>query len=356
MRTALFIRTAVAISAQQSFEPEHFLKPIQTSNNGMLYALDVPYQNYIPPVPIRRMSRVLKMAISAAIEALRQAGIEQPDAILTGTGRGSVTDMQGFVRDLIVLEEGAMNPTLFIQSTYNSPIGWIAMLTGCRAYNQTFVHRGCSFELALIDAQLCAAEAEKPMSLLVGSYEELTEDYVKIRGKRGYWKQPATLSLDILKHSDTPGSLAGEGAAFFLLTTEASGASAIINGVEIIYFADPDKVRDAVCRVLNEAGLNASDIALVITGQSGDCVRDKLYGPSLQLFPEKPVAAFKPLCGEFETAGSFGLWLANFMLKSDKLPSDLFLYNPVTRVHGPTLVINDFIQGPASVMLLSPCH
>jgi hypothetical protein len=354
MRTALFIRSAVSISAQQSFEPEYFLKPVRVSDNGKLFALDAPYEKYIPPVPIRRMGRILKTAISAALEALKQAGIERPDGILTGTGRGSVSDLQSFVKDLILLDEAALNPTSFIQSTYNSPNGWIALFTGCRGYNQTFVHRGCSFELAVLDAHLFARESERAVNLLVGGYDDLTDEYFQIRGKRQYWKLPPVPSLDILKHSDTPGTVAGEGANFFVLSSEPTGATCCLDGVELIYHADPIQLQEAVERLLKQCEMKVDDIHLVLAGLSGDSVRDSFYKPILQLFSGKPVGVYKPFCGEFETAGAFAVWLANFMFKNDKLPSELFLCNPVTSVKGPILVINDFIQGSASVMLLSP--
>src|SRR5690349_8280470 len=117
MKQALYIRAATAISPQQSFAPEGFLNPLITSNNGRLYAIDAPYDQYISPVAIRRMSRIMKMTISAAMQCLSEAGVKTPDAIITGTGRGGVTDMEVSVKDMIRLEEGSMNPTAFIQST-----------------------------------------------------------------------------------------------------------------------------------------------------------------------------------------------------------------------------------------------
>ncbi|KAK6021762.1 Beta-ketoacyl synthase protein, partial [Ostertagia ostertagi] len=162
------------------------------------------YRPFINPVAIRRMSRLMKMAISAAVQCINEAELMAPDAIITGTGRGSMTDTEHFLNDMIRLEEGAMNPTSFIQSTYNSPNGWIAMLLKCTAYNQTYVHRGSSLELALLDAQLILAEGgEDTRNVLAGSYDELTDDYFLVKGKINYWKDIIPPSLELLQHTDT---------------------------------------------------------------------------------------------------------------------------------------------------------
>jgi 3-oxoacyl-(acyl-carrier-protein) synthase len=354
MKQPLYIKSAVAISPQQTFQPATFLKPVMESNTGKLMALDAPYQQYISPVAIRRMSRILKITISAAMEALNQAGIKTPDGIITGTGRGAVTDMEHFVKDMIRLEEGALNPTIFIQSTYNSPNGWIAMQSACTSYNQTYVHRGCSFELALQDTQMMMAEATNTLNVLTGCYDEMTDEYYTIRKKRGYWKEETINSKDLIKQSQTPGTIGGEGAAFFVLSNDPTQATSVITNIEILFAATEYALRDAVLRILEAASLSPNDISFVMTGLNGDEKQSKLYNASLTAFPETVgIGTFKNLSGEYDTAAGFGLWLVNNILANNSISEEIVIRKKGTEMMKHILLINHFILGTASVTLVS---
>jgi hypothetical protein len=356
MMQPLYIHAATAISPQHSFDREHFLKPAISSDSGRLYALDAPYADYISPVAIRRMSRILKITISTAMHCLKEANIKTPDAIITGTGRGGVTDMEVFVKDMIRLEEGALNPTAFIQSTYNSPNGWIAMQSGCTNYNQTYVHRGCSFELALLDAQMLLSETDEHQNILVGCYDEMTEDYFQIRSKRGYWKQPSVNSATLLSHSATGGTIGGEGAAFFLLNNEKKGSSACIQALTIVHNANSNDLTNAVAQLLKQAETEAGEISLVLTGLNGDCSQAGLYEDVLKtLFKTASAAAFKQLSGEYDTATGFALWLANYLINQAAFPNELLLPSAIMppRQLEKILIINHFIMGTASAILIS---
>ena len=354
MRQPLYIQSAAAISPQHTFSREDFLKPLVRSTAGKLYVLEAPYAQYISPVAIRRMSRILKITISTAMQCLKDAGIASPDAIIIGTGRGAVTDMEHFVKDMIRLEEGALNPTLFIQSTYNSPNGWIAMQSGCTDYNQTYVHRGCSFELALQDAQMMAAEGGGTLHILAGCYDEMTEEYYIIRGKRGYWKQETISSEKLLAHGDTTGTIGGEGSAFFMLSNEPGIAQAVISDLSILYGATAAGIRDSATHMLDAAGINGADISLVLTGLNGDMHQSALYDEAIKLFPANTsIAGFKHLCGEYDTATGFGLWLAVHMLQHNKVPDEVIIRRGGVQPPEHILLINHYILGTASVMLVS---
>lgn len=344
MKQPLYIKSAVAISAQESFETEKFLQPLLTSKTGKLFAQDAPYAQYIAPVAIRRMSRQMKMTISCALEALVRAGIATPDAIITGTGRGGVTDMEHFVKDMILMNEGAMNPTAFIQSTYNSASGWIAMQAKCTGYNQTYVHRGCSFELAVQDAQMLARESALPINLLIGCFDELTEDYYHIRQKRGYWKLPAISSETLYQHDDQPGTIAGEGASFFVLSNEPDEQLNCLRQLKIIYQANAEKINQAIREVTIEEAISLEAIDLILLGDNGDPRQQHLYAKLSDLFPQTRMERFKHLCGEYDTATGFGTWYADWLLRhsqADKKPPRNLL------------LINHYILGSATVIFIT---
>ena len=61
MMKPVYILSACAISPQHSFDPSQFLKPVVSSGEGKLFVADPDYRQYINPVAIRRMSRLMKM-------------------------------------------------------------------------------------------------------------------------------------------------------------------------------------------------------------------------------------------------------------------------------------------------------
>lgn len=353
MRQSLYIRAATAISPQNTFERETFLNPVLDGNEGRLYVVDADYSKYISPVAIRRMSRLLKMAISAAMQCLKDAGVDCPDAIITGTGRGLISDMENFLKDMIRLNEEALNPTLFIQSTYNSPNGWIAMQSKCTNYNQTYVQRGSSLELAVLDAQLLVAENGAAQNILVGCYDEMTDDHFIIKNKIGYWKQPAPSSTpEVIKHSDTSGSIAGEGTAFFVLSGEKGDAKTIIKNLRIIQDANADNVTGAVAEALGDEGITANDIDLLLTGLSGDARFQSLYSFTDSFDKEKTaIGAFKHLSGEFDTATGFGLWVADHIIRNQRIPAEIIIEGAAEAINY-VLLVNHYIHGTATVVLL----
>lgn len=152
----------------------------------------------------RRMSRVLKMAVSTAVESV--AGIENIDsldAIITATGWGCLADSEKFLRNVIVEKEQLLNPTPFIQSTFNTVGGQIALLRHNHCYNVTYVNRSHSFEDAMLDAMIRFADGDSK-NLLVGAFDEQTPSQHRIMERMG-----------LFRHSED-----GEGALFMHLTAE----------------------------------------------------------------------------------------------------------------------------------------
>src|SRR5690606_22314402 len=108
------------------------------------------------------------------------------DGVIIGTAKGSMLDTEKFIKDLDYYKEESMNPTPFIASTYNAVNGAIALTTQTTVYHQTYVNRGSSFENALLDAQMLCAESSDNIFVLVGGFEELTEEYYALKNKLNY--------------------------------------------------------------------------------------------------------------------------------------------------------------------------
>lgn len=348
----VYILSAAVTSPQQHFEDEGFLQDIRETNDGMLVVSEPNYRKYINPVAIRRMSKLLKMGISTGMNALERAGVTKPDAIITGTGRGSMVDTEAFLLNMIENEEEALTPTSFIQSTYNSVNGWLALQTRSNGYNQTYVNRGASFELALFDAQMLLNEDGEEQNILVGCLDEITPDYVKVKSKIGYWKEPLSSNLQLFVHSDTKGTLAGEGAAFFTLTNKSENALCSLLAVEMLQDASTDEVLAAINNMLSAQGLSLTDIDVLLCGMNGDVQQQDVYTVlESKADAHTSIAAFKHLCGEYDTSSGFATWIVTHLFEGQEVPEILIQKKGTHDTIRNILVVNHYILNSTSLLL-----
>lgn len=326
----IFINGLGMVSPQPAMRKESFLDTVTEADNNRFRCADPGYKSYIPAELIRRMGRVIKMGVSAAKICLKDAGMElgheqesyrSPEAIITGTGWGCLEDTEKFLTSMIRNKEEFLTPTSFIQSTHNTVAGQIALLTKCHSYNFTYVHRGFSFETALLDAMM-QLESGDFADVLLGASDELTEGYLAITRRMGFWKQKPVSSLRLFEDSQR-GSMPGEGAAFFYLSGERSDKTyASIKGFKMINNLWPtEDSGNVIDAFLSENQLNRKDIGLLLTGNSGDSVSDRPYHPVINCFDDITLKGyFKHLCGEYPTSTSFALGLAALILKTGKMP------------------------------------
>ena len=151
----------------------------------------------------RRMSEIVKHGVSVGIECINKVGSENIDAIITATGLGCLADSEKFLKIIIENNEDLLNPTPFIQSTFNTVGGQIALLCKNHSYNMTYTHRGSSLESAILDAVLLI-ENNEAKNVLVGAFDFNTPTLKEILSKLRLWH----------------GKELGEGAYFFVLSKE----------------------------------------------------------------------------------------------------------------------------------------
>lgn len=210
-------------------------------------AVEAQVKELIPDAGLRRrMSRVVKSAVATAVECAGGIdGTGAVDAIITATGLGCLADSERFLRNMIADSEQLLNPTPFIQSTFNTVGGQIALLRHNRCYNVTYVHRDHGFEDALLDAWMRLADAES-RSVLVGAFEERTPAQYRIMERMGCWRKGAC----------------AEGTVFALLTAEPSEQS----------LAEWAHWELLSCRITEEECLNryaTEENAVLLTGGEG---------------------------------------------------------------------------------------
>ena len=166
--TSLVI-SALPTSKQPSQRPA--LRPVYVKT--MVQFADIPETELprIPPLVSRRLSGVLRRALLTSLVTLKRTGIEQPQAIITGTALGCVDETEKFLRELANDGEGSLKPTNFIHSTHNTISSLIAIHTHCHSYNSTYAHGQRSLESALTDAWLQIALGDLETAL-VGWHDE----------------------------------------------------------------------------------------------------------------------------------------------------------------------------------------
>lgn len=234
----------------------------------------------------RRMSHIIKMGVATALQCLDNA--TQPDGIITATGLGCLSDTEKFMGQLLDNNEQLLNPTAFIQSTFNTIGAQVALLQKSEVYNTTYVHRAHSFENALLDAMMLLEEGRH--NILVGAIDEMYETPYMIKKRLGL--------LDDIT--------AGEGAQFFLLDSNSAGACARIERVACQVCDEPTE--RFLLDTLQQAGWQAESVDLWLTGENGNKNHDELYAVLKQhQSRQSRNISFKSLCGEYPTAAAMAV-------------------------------------------------
>lgn len=126
---------------------------------------------YVSPRETRRMGKLLKAATLSSLNALRMAGVDNPDAIITATANGMLENSEQLLREIADNGEQTTSPTLFMQSTHNTIGSAIAIRLGCHGYNITYTQGEQSLQCALSDARRLIATGQAE-TVLVGCHDE----------------------------------------------------------------------------------------------------------------------------------------------------------------------------------------
>lgn len=154
----------------------------------------------------RRMGRLLKMAVWCGLKSLDGVPSERVAGIITSTGAGFMKDTISFGSSIFDREESLLNPSPFMQSTFNTASGYIALIRKIHAYNTTYVQQADGFAASLVDAAMLLDDAGDGNVALVGAFDEVTPEVDVIRQRLGLYR---------VGESFLP---LGEGAAAFLLS------------------------------------------------------------------------------------------------------------------------------------------
>jgi len=239
----MYINAASTISHQPTFQNAGFSKLIEPLENSS-ELISPNYKEYIDAGLLRRMSKILRMSVAAAKDCLKQAEIEQPGAIIVGTGLGCLQDTEKFLNTFLSVE-GLLPPTSFIQSTHNTIAGQISLSIGNHGYNMTHTQNTLSFEHALIDTSLLLSEGRD--NIVAGAADEHIP-----------FLEEAAEKLNLPSKNNLT-----SGASFFVLSKEKSDRSlARLKDVRTVGLVQDIDIE--IDSFLSDNFLNVSEVDLIL--------------------------------------------------------------------------------------------
>ncbi|MBN9166557.1 MAG: hypothetical protein J0I07_36820 [Myxococcales bacterium] len=273
---------------------------------------------YLGDKGLRTLDRLTKLLVVAARLSLHDAGLKKdgqwaaraPErvGVCCSNAYGSLEAITELDRVAVLEDARYINPAKFPNTVSNSASGYVSIWEDLRALNVSVSDGNCG----ALDAIACAdifLETGRAEAILTGGGEAMSEALF--------------LAFDKLRVLGTNGTGAriGEGAAFLVLEplelAKARGAKvlATITGYGTSFIAPKDDVtllfsssealERAIKNALDDAGITASDVDLVVSGVSGIARFDdeertaigKVLGSSV------PVTAPKQVFGETLGAG-----------------------------------------------------
>ena len=325
------ILSAKQISIQNPLTEGWMENPLSYSED-YVRAVDPDFKQFISAGDARRMGKLLKRALATSLSALQEGGIENPDAIITGTGFGSIENTELFLDALVREGEQLLKPTQFMQSTHNTASSLIGIHTHCHGYNSTYSQKGFSFDSALYDAWM-QFRIGRIQSALVGSHDEMSPVFSGFVRKAGHVKE---------------GEICSEAAVSVLLAQSGDNAYCTLEGVKLL----DTPSEDTISKVL--ADMTAGGIDAVMTGMSGNAENDSWYGFLEAMLPGVPRLRYKPLFGVNFSSSATGFYAAACCLRKGSIPAVLSASGNAIDCSKGILVVNVVEGRQYSFALLKP--
>lgn len=327
------ILSAKQISIQSPLSEEWMETPLSYTE-GYVPAIDPEFRQFISAGDARRMGKLLKRALATSLSALKEGCIENPDAIITGTGFGSVENTELFLDAMVREGEQMLKPTQFMQSTHNTASSLIGIHTHSHGYNSTYTQKGMSFDCALYDAWI-QFRLGKIKTALVGSHDEMTPVFAGFMRKADHVKE---------------GEICSEAAVSVLMGTEQDiPAYCTLDGMAILNSPDEDELAH-VLRLVTDGCMPSA----IMTGISGNVENDSWYSFLGRLLPHIPILRYKHLFGVNFSSSAIGFYTAACCIKKGLIPAFLTKDGNTINPDGGILLVNIVEDRHYSISLLKP--
>ncbi|WP_317898299.1 beta-ketoacyl synthase chain length factor [Aurantibacillus circumpalustris] len=343
----LFIHKIACISPQQTFSTVA-IDALNESVENKLKVIEPSYEG-IPNNILRRMGKAVKMTVGAALPLLENA--KALDGIIIGTANGGMEDCIKFMNQIMEYDEGLLTPGNFVQSTPNGLAAQIGLLKKNNGYNITHVHRGLSFENAVIDAAMMLNDFPEN-NYLLGAADEISSYNYNVDFLGGWYKKE-TVSNKNLYTLDSPASIAGEGAVMCIVNSKKEGALGQLKAIHTVHSEDKQYVMQELKAFLAQHLKNESP-DILISGENGDNRFLPYYEAAEKLVDKTTnILRFKHMSGEYPTASSHALWLALHILQTGSFPNHCVKRKSENRSFENILIYNNYKGAQHSFMLVS---
>ena len=331
----IYVISAKQISIQQPLCEDWMTEPLRYEQN-YVRCVDPDFKQFISAGEARRMGKLLKRALATSLSALSEGGVEHPDAVITGTGFGSVENTELFIDAMVREGESLLKPTQFMQSTHNTTSSLISIHTKSHGYNSTYSQKHISFDSALYDAWL-QFRLGRIHSALVGAHDEMTSVFHTFMRKAGF-----------ISDCD----ICSEAAVSVLLSDEPSDrALCTLGGVWLKNRPSSDEVCAQIRKMLQENGLSSEDVECVMTGMNGS-EADTDYAFLRDVLPQAERLRYKPLFGDCFSAPALGVYASCQCLAKGQVPASLTADGTPRPCGQSLLVVNIAERRHCSLVLL----
>ena len=313
-----YIHQTSCLGAQSAFSDIPLNELNETVENKLL-AIET-MNSEIPVNLLRRMGKAVRLGISAGLPLLKETAV---NGIILGTGNGGLEDCIKFLNQIIDYDEGKLTPTNFVQSTANAIAAQLSILTSNKQYNITHVHRGLSFENAMIDVAMLLKE--NPLnSYLLGGADEISNYNYNVEYLAGHYKKE-NISNKNLYLSETDGTIAGEGAAMFIINNNIENACTQVNAIHTIHSENADDVEFALKYFLDKYVSQDNPIDIFFSGENGDARFIHFYSGCEKLLGDNvSIVRYKHMVGEFLSVSALALYMSCEGIKTGTFPNHMY--------------------------------
>lgn len=297
MANRCYVNSIAQVSCQKPLSDEWFDSPC-IYEEKYVRAQEPDTKDLIVPSEARRLSKILKRTVCTAITALNNSIIKQPDAIITGTGMGCMENSEKFLIDLSRFGEQCLKPTLFMQSTHNTISSLIAIILKCHGYNNTYSHKGISFESSLFDAWI---QIKNGMirNALIGAHDEVTP----------------FMNL-VMERTHPEYSLVSEASVSMILINKESDKNLCeVYDVKLLHRPDYAELSKF---------LDPENDGLLLLGVNGNPQNDKPYEKLIQSLSYTPcILQYKNIFGDNFSASALAFCAASKIMERQRIPQHM---------------------------------
>jgi len=341
---------------------------------------------YLPPLKLRRVDIVGRVALGATRDALDHAGLPATPGgadhvgVVLGSFSAGVHSTGEYLESFMKGGPTGAPAILFSSTVGNAPAAVCGLEYGLRGPNVTLMHKEASGLSALVFGAHLVRRG-KATTMVAGGVDDIYDRFYRVHDWFGVMSpvnggDPGCRPFD----ADRNGFVMGEGGFMCVLEdadtaaargvpvlaevlgTGASGSSSPINA----WPTDGVALARAMRLALDQAGVPADAVDLVYASANGTAALDRCEAAALRdVFGDRPlpVTSIKGAIGEFGSAGAASAAAAilcghrdaiaptaGFSRAADDCP--LHVVARPTPPPGPTVLVNSFASGGTNFSVL----